>query len=171
MKKCFKCGKLKPLTDFYRHPRMGDGHLGKCKVCTKRDVHRDYDKNIQDPEWAEKERTRGRVKYRKYRYKSKASKKQETMNKYYDKYPEKRQSKNSKMTHSFDGSVFHHWSYRPEDKKDVIEIVNCAAHAKAHRFLIYDQERMMYRTLSGILLDSREAHVNYIADKIKTQPD
>lgn len=33
-KRCFKCGYVKSLTDFYEHPRMADGHLGKCKTCT-----------------------------------------------------------------------------------------------------------------------------------------
>jgi len=42
-KKCFKCGKRKDLNDFYAHPQMADGHLGKCKSCTKRDVHKRYD--------------------------------------------------------------------------------------------------------------------------------
>lgn len=41
-KRCFKCLRIKPLRLFYKHKQMGDGHLNKCKKCTKNDVKKRY---------------------------------------------------------------------------------------------------------------------------------
>jgi len=53
-KQCFKCNKTLPLNDFYKHPKMADGRVNKCKECNKKDVrenrslridyYREYDK-------------------------------------------------------------------------------------------------------------------------------
>ena len=38
MKTCFKCGVEKEFDAFYKHPRMKDGRVNKCKECNKKDV-------------------------------------------------------------------------------------------------------------------------------------
>lgn len=46
-KTCFKCNCVKPLTEFYKQARMADGHLNKCKECTKSDVLQHRAENIE----------------------------------------------------------------------------------------------------------------------------
>ena len=58
MKKCFKCGIEKELSEFYVHKRMADGHLNKCIECTKNDVSMHREENIEKIK--EYDRIRGR---------------------------------------------------------------------------------------------------------------
>lgn len=56
MKTCFKCGETKEINEFYKHKFMADGHLGKCKVCTRQYMK---DDRRADPEkYSERERAR-----------------------------------------------------------------------------------------------------------------
>ena len=58
MKTCFKCNVQKPLTDFYKHPAMADGHVNKCKECNKTDVTENRLKKIDYFREYDKERSK-----------------------------------------------------------------------------------------------------------------
>lgn len=87
-KKCFKCHKVKPLSEFYKHKMMGDGHLGKCKVCTRRDTaERVAIKSATDLDWVLAERKRCRLKSKKR--KMTANEATQKTAKYRSKFPAK----------------------------------------------------------------------------------
>ena len=60
-KKCFKCGEIKLLSDFYKHPRMADGHVNKCKECNKKDVRENLQKNNEHYSAYDKERLKDKT--------------------------------------------------------------------------------------------------------------
>lgn len=61
-KACFKCGRTLDIEMFYKHPRMSDGRLGKCKDCTRRDVSRN--RSLRSDYYNEFDRKRARLPHR-----------------------------------------------------------------------------------------------------------
>jgi len=173
MKNCRRCNIEKPLTDYYKHAQMGDGHLNICIDCTKARINERFNKKIQDPSFKESEKHRSREKYHRLyagtitvdpEYKKK------TTAKYNERYPEKAKAQllSQHVKPLIKGNQMHHWSYNIEHAKSVIEM-SPMEHAKLHRYIKYDQERMMYRGLGGVLLDTREAHIAYY-ESLKDKP-
>lgn len=167
-KKCFKCGETKPLEDYYKHPKMSDGRLNKCKSCTKADTKAVEEKIRSTPEGLAKDRERHREKYYKLGYKEKhkptTEVKREAMTRYKEKYPEKHLAKiATQHLNRIPGLEYHHWSYNEDHYKDCI-VLSTKEHAKLHRYIVYDQERMKYRRSDNMtLLDTKEAHLDYYA--------
>jgi hypothetical protein len=174
-KKCFKCGIVKPLDAYYKHPQMGDGHLNKCKECNKKDTADNAARKMQDPIWVEKEKDRHRKKALKQYHREKgtpklAERKKRSGKAYNNKYPEKYKAKISAAYIECPKDFHrHHWSYKEENSKDVI-IIDDQDHFFVHRYLKYVQSEMCYKTPDGTLLDSREKHEQFISNILKLKP-
>ncbi len=156
MKKCFKCGKEKLLSDFYKHNGMLDGHLNKCKECAKKDVKNRYEVLSQDEEYMEKERARGREKYHRLNYKER----QKEINK---KRPWNNYSAYKNLNRNLSvpkGFEVHHWSYKLENIKSVF-IVSRKDHKKLHKHLDFIQKERCF-AYKGKILDTKTKHKKFI---------
>lgn len=160
MKKCFKCGAEKPLSEFYKHPKMVDGYVNKCKECNKQDVREnrsskkeyydEYDRNRPNRE----ERAKKVLDRTKELYKSDESFKQKILiynQKWLNENQHKRKAQIAVGNAKRDGKLFapdccehcgtsekkiqaHHWSYEPEHWLDVIWLCT-TCHGKEHKRL------------------------------------
>ena len=74
MKECLKCGNIKELHLFPKHPKMYDGHSNKCIDCSNIYYRERREKLSLIPWWAERESARVRAKYHRLGYKNRNQK-------------------------------------------------------------------------------------------------
>lgn len=100
-KTCFKCLCEKPLSEFYKHKMMADGHLNKCKECTKVDVRKHREENLD--QIRAYDRSRGMLPHRvaaRAEYATTEAAK-EIFRKAHKKYVENNRERRSKTTRDF----------------------------------------------------------------------
>lgn len=91
-KQCFKCGEVKVLSAFYKHYKMPDGHVNKCKECNKADVKANRKAKIEY--YREYDRARGNRQDKSYR------------DGYKERYPNKYRAHNIVSNSIRDGKLF-----------------------------------------------------------------
>lgn len=154
---CFKCQKIKPLNQFYKHKKMSDGHLGKCIDCAKNDVMIRTLMLRDNPEWIKKERERAREKYHRLGYKNRRIVTEA-------KYPWKAlsQFKGLAKKHPLGkGLEHHHWNYSLNYVEDFI-VLTTFEHKRLHAQMKIDIKRKIFKTKDGKWLDTKRKHINYI---------
>jgi hypothetical protein len=161
IKKCFKCNESKPLSQYYKHKGMSDGHLNKCKSCAKKDVGSNYEIKSKDFEWIEKERNRCREKYKRLNYKEKSKFIESANRPYRLSASYKNLNKRLKIKK---GHQCHHWSYSTNNLKDVF-IVSPKVHRNIHKYINYNEENLCFESEDKYILDTREKHFYYLLNK------
>ena len=162
-KRCFKCGKEKPLSEFYKHPKMADGHLNKCKECAKRDVTKIYEKKSKDESWLEKERARGREKFHRLGYKDKYRKTRMV-------FPQAVNSRRSLVSlgYNVNGKEAHHWNYNLPHS---VILLSCKAHHRIHNNIVVNRNDKYCYTLDGNCLDTEEKTIAYYTKVLSKYDD
>lgn len=161
--KCTKCLIEKDQSEFYFR-KDNNKYRSDCKECVKAVSKKSYHEKYEDEEYRKKESIRKRDFYRDNKSVSLFDRRHlfDPNLTYKQRFPEKDKATNSTKSIRRAGFHCHHWSYRLEHHKDVIYLTQ-PMHIKAHRYIIYDPERYMYRRYdTNELLDTKESHEAFI---------
>lgn len=176
-KQCFKCGETKPLSAFYKHSKMADGYLNKCKECNKKDVilnrldkvdyYNEYDRkrSLAGTERAEKQKVRSKELRLERNKDSQPKVKPKMDGTWNSRNPEKVAANRLVNNYLRDGKIRkpcncsvcgktnceiqgHHWSYLEEHWLDVIWLcIEC--HNKEHRKINAENRQKLLQSESS----------------------
>lgn len=157
--KCKQCKETLPVSEFYRNKNCREGHEPKCKSCIRSSANDRYQmKSRTDPEWVFNERNRTRIAGNVAR--ANGNDRQHPRKDIDKDCPKYGASKAAHALSRESGFHNHHWSYQEDHWKDTVKL-RISDHYKIHRFTIYDSERLQYRTIHGVLLDTRASAEHY----------
>ena len=155
-KKCIICNIEKVVSDYYVHRKMADGHLNKCKQCCKSQAAERHHKLYKDESFIEKERQRGREKYKRLNYYEK-SKKSIVDKPWVKTQIYKNLHRNNKCKSGYE---LHHWNYNDSYLEDVV-VLTISEHRRLHKKLTLDKEKRIF-IHNGEYLDTKEKHMKAI---------
>lgn len=147
---CIICGEEKEISEYYKHQKMADGHLNKCKQCTKDGVKKRYYQLSNNPEWVESERSRHKEKYHRLGYKEKQLKldanRPWTRDSTYKSLKKKIKTAvrlgNIPGLNSVQGLELHHWNY---NKLESFFLLTPSQHKQLHAQLTFDEVSLTYK--------------------------
>lgn len=111
MKTCKRCSMSKPITEFYAHSKMADGHLNICKECVKSRVkkHRQENDSVRAYDrwryWNDQARMQYSKKQRKEWYENNKERSFARSKEYIKNNPEKRKAHNMVSNAIRDGKL------------------------------------------------------------------
>lgn len=156
---CFKCGKRKSISEFYKHSRMKDGFLNKCKECTKIDSRLRYKIKSLDISWVEKERIRGREKFKRLGYKGRFKSPFSICKKTRGISKDLR-----RMGIDTTGKEAHHWNYNSPYS---VFLLSRKEHKCLHKFIHVNYNDKYCYTNEGEIIDTEEKATKIFSNILK----